>query len=599
MKKPCFSLIFLLLATITALGQEGKDVFYEIIEQDRLNVEALALYPEETRNAILVASTQPEVIVRLESIQEQVRRKFLNTIEGLPQEQQRDIYELSRYDGLIGRLADGRKRKSESEIRAILRDYPQEIHEPALRIGRNHHTILQAIHVLNQSALSSFENVLEPFDENVKAAYRHLVELPEVIDILSDNMRLTVTVGGLYQREPQWVKTRLDSLNREAARANAREAEEWKRQLEDNPELLDDFQASAERYAQERGFTEEEYRRERERVETVVYHHHYSYPFWFGYPHWYPFAMWYRWPVWYDWGFYYGPGGAMVLTGMPSFYFTHWYFAFPRNHYYHPQLSNTFISHYQNQPRSATGVSAGVSTWLENNREIVPSNLLAEDGQRVQRMREFGLFETEYRERAAEGPGRAVSREEYLQANARRFQTLAEPGLRGGVEGPVRGEMPRRDIEGEAGRPARGRADGEARDPRLGDPAAPDYPFRGGRGREMPERGVPDRGMPQRETPDRRAPERGMPDRGGPERGRQAPSPERQMPTPQTPPPAQAPPRQTPPPAHRGTPPPQRAPQQAPRQAPRGRPMSIILETPNQEQLIDRALQNHYFIWRK
>jgi hypothetical protein len=585
MKK--LNLILVLLFVINAVhAQDDKNIFYEIIEEDRVSVEALALYPEETRNAILIASLHPEIIMRLENIQGQVRQKFLQLIETRPQEEQRDIYELSRYDGLLEQIASDKKRKPEQRIREILKDYPQEIHETTLRLSSRNHDLLYAVNVLNQSANSSFENILTNYNEEVRRSYRHLIQLPEVIEILADNMRLTVAVGDLYRREPEWVRSRLDSLNLEAARANAREAEEWKQRLEDDSELLEDFQNSAENYARERGYSEEEIRQERQIISHVTYHHFYSYPYWFGFPYWYPTSFWHRWPLRYDWGFFYGPGNVMFLTGMPSFYFTYWHFAVPLNHYYYPHLSSVFVQHFRQHPRSTTGVSAGVSTWLSDNRENVPRNLLAEDGQQVQRMREYGLFESEYRERLAERPEQPVSREAFLQANNRRFESLAEPGLRDMEvrRGDVRPERAPRGIEGEAVRPGTRFDDGMQRDPRFDDPASPEMRTPPERRERVP---IPDRQRPLERTP-------------APPVRRNDPSIQRQ-PTP-TPTPAPAPtpqpspaPRQAPP-AGRATPPSGGAPRQAPAQA---RPMKIIIEGPDNGQSFDMARRHHLFNWKK
>jgi hypothetical protein len=433
MKKVIFlTLLFFTLNNVTnnSLAQTDKDLFYDQVEENLVSVEALSLYPEDTRKAILQAALHPEIIVKLENVQAQFRDRFISIIENLSRDEQQDIYDLARYNGLIDKLAEGRRRKSEEELTEILKNYPEEIHQTARETARKHFQIFNRISELNETAEKTFSSILNNYSEETRQAYRHLINFPEILEILSDNMRFTVTVGDLYKREPQWVEQRLDSLNLEAARKNAQETEAWKKQLEENPELLDEFTHSAEQYAQDKGFAEEEYRQQQAVMDPVFFHPFYSYSFWFGTPWWHPYTYWYRWPVWYDWGFFYGPGGGMIITGVPSFYYTYWYFHHPRHHVYYPRLSTTFVNHYENHPRSSTGVSAGLSTWINDNRNILPQNLLADDGNRTQRFREFGMFETEYRERVERRPGRRVTREEFLQRNSRRFQNLAEPGIR-------------------------------------------------------------------------------------------------------------------------------------------------------------------------
>jgi hypothetical protein len=586
-------IVFLLFFPFYQLfAQDSKEIFYDILEEDQTNVEALALYPLETRNSILQAAMYPEVLLRLEHIQSKVRGEFIELIKDLSRQDQSDFYELTRYDGLMEQLALDKKNQSSEKIKEILKNYPSDIHEIALKFSRRNHNLLVAANNLNTSATASFENVLSPYSDQVKRAYRHLIELPEVLEILAENMRLTVAVGDLYRRQPDWVRTRLDSLNLEAARNNAQASEEWKNKLENDPELLQEFQNSAESYARERGYSEDEIRQERQTVSHVTYHHFYAYPYWFGFPYWYPTSFWHRWPLRYDWGFFYGPGDIVFLTGMPSFYFTYWHFASPLNHYYFPYLSSSFLNHFRQHPRTTTGVSAGVSTWLSDNRENVPRNFLADDGQQVERMREYGQFESEYRERSTGMGGQSVSREAYLQANVNRFQRLAEPGLSEteirtpqAREGSTRGRM-----EGEAARSRSRFDDGLQRDSRFEDPASPEIrrtPPQKREGRVSPPEG--------RQRALDRTPMPAPAPRVQPPAGRQ----QEPMPAPA---PRQAPPATSPsaPPVQRGNPPAGRSPgQSAQPGSPQARPMKIIYESPENAQTFDMARRHHYLIWKK
>jgi hypothetical protein len=558
-------LLILTFCAYKGVAQNDKDVFFDIINDDRSAINALVLYPKETREAILQAAKSPEIIVKLENIQNQSREQFIQLIANKGDELQQNIYEMIRYNGLVNRLTEGGK-KSEEEIKEILENYPSEIQPTAMHLGRKEYNLLSRINELEKAAQNSFNNVLSAYPADLQSAYRHLIELPEVIDILAQNMKMTVLVGDLFNRDPAWVNKTLDSLQLEAAKEQARETQEWKKRLEENPELLEEFKHSAETYAKENGFYEGEFLREQDQLSALQFHNYYSYPFWFGYPWWYPYSYWYRWPVWYDWGFYYGPGASIIITGMPSFYFTYWYLHHPRHHFYYPRLTDTFISHHQNHPRSTTGVSAGVNTWIADNRNVIPGNLLTDDGQRVERIRQFGLFETEYRERVEKRPGRRTSREEYLKNNSGRFNRLTEPGI---------------DPETlEAVRPGREfNPDGERR-------VMPENEEiqRGSEGGRFPEnrRGIEERGQSlpsQRESPiQRQAPverqrpaERSMPQRSAPPAQRQAPAP-----------------RQNQPPA--GSP-----------QSRSARPGSTSLQitTPTEKQKLDNARIYHLNTWKR
>ncbi|HET6244083.1 MAG: DUF3300 domain-containing protein [Bacteroidetes bacterium] len=584
------STAFSLLIMNCKAQENGKQTFYKIIEEDKSSIDALSLYPEETRNAILEASLYPEIILKLENIQSQTREKFITLIENLPEEEQLKIYDITRYENLVKSLGDG-GRKSESEIVDILKNYPKEIHDEALEMGRKNHRIIKNINELYNTAHESYQNVLRNYPTQTQQAYNHLIQFPEVIEIMSNNMKMTVAVGDLYKREPDWVKTKLDSLNIEAARKNAEETAEWQKKLEENPELLEEYTNAAEEYAEDNGFDQNEYRQERTQVNEVIYHHYYSYPFWFGYPHWFPYSYWYRWPIWYDWGFFYGHGGAIVLTGLPSYYFTYWFFEKPSNHYYRPRVSSTFITHFKNNPRSSTGISDGVATWLKDNREVIPANLLADDGNHVERMREFGLFESEYVENAARRPG--LSREEFLANNPKRYPNLDPPGLR--VPNNIARELP----ELEARRPSpieRGVQRTEPRE-KMDDIYRPREPER--RPRTEPEREIFPERVPQRERPMEPRPKI---DRSPTPRVAPSPSPRQSPemnPSPQpTPRPAPTP-RSAPTPRADPSPRPSPAPGSGAQIRTPARNISISSELPSNMQSIDRAIEFHFKNWKR
>jgi hypothetical protein len=581
-------LLFLFLFSFcntSLLSQEEKAAFNRIISEDRTAIDALALYPPEIRSAILNASMHPEVIVKLDHVRENTREEFVGMIQNLSADNQQNIYDLARYDGLIDRLAEGKGRRSEEEIGEILKDYPQEIHETANRFNRNHTRLLKRISELNTTADENFNNILNGYNEEIKKAYQTLIKFPEILEILSDNMKLTVVLGDFYRREPRAVVQKLDSLNLEVARAHARESEEWKKMLEENPELLEEFQSSAERYAREKGFREEDYRREQEQINDLAFHHFYSYPFWFGYPYWMPYSYWYRWPVWYDWGFFYGPGGGMMLTGIPSYAFTYWYFHNPGNHFYYPRLSDSFITYYENRPRTSTGVSAGVSDWIRENNNAIPSNLLDGRGDRVQRLREYGLFESEYRERVQQR-GLSISREEFLANNRERFRNIERPGLSAAPQGDTQ-RTPDRV-------PQDRRGDVRERPDISRDPASPEPE----RSRRPQIRDNDRRLSPRQENPERLDPGRQI----SPEQ-----APNRLDPAPRSQPPME---RSVPPPPvprDRGgemSPAPQAPQQRMPMEAPRQerldvRPMSIKIKAPSDLQKINNGQQHHIRNWKR
>ena len=72
-------------------------------------------------------------------------------------------------------------------------------------------------------------------------ATNELVKMPEVLSILVDNIDQTILVGDIYKNDPAWVEEKATSLNLEVARRQAEELEDYKKQLEKDPEAYQEM----------------------------------------------------------------------------------------------------------------------------------------------------------------------------------------------------------------------------------------------------------------------------------------------------------------------------------------------------------------------
>lgn len=166
---------------------------------------------------------------------------------------QQIIWDLTRYPDLVNRLIfEGNKKKK--SIEKILQNYPSVIHERAMEAGQNHFDLLVQINQLNISARIASETVLEEFSPKVQTALRELIELPEVLSLLTENIQLTILVGDLYQKEPNWLVTQSDSLSIEVNRLNEVELQQWQESLENDPDALANLKAVSEEFAKENGY---------------------------------------------------------------------------------------------------------------------------------------------------------------------------------------------------------------------------------------------------------------------------------------------------------------------------------------------------------
>ena len=425
--------LFLILAAVLNLNaQDDKAMLAQLAEEEKEAVDALVLYPEATRRAILEASLYPEALIKMERLQSQTRTSFQEMLASYPQSTQEVIWDVTRYPDLVRRLVvEGEG--SPTRINAVLEDYPEEVYDNARRAGADYYEVLVEIDRLDASANQAFAAILEDYPPKAQDAMRQLLDLPEVLDILTENIELTILVGDVYKKEPDWVIHMADSLSLEVARANAQEIEDWKTELEKNPEAREELKASAQDFASEYGYDDEYYDYPEDDIyyegqpnRYVVEHYYYNYPYWFGYPYWYTYPRWRPYPYWYDWGFYYGPGRTIVVINLPSFYFTHWYFYRPSHHYYYPHLSAGFVRHYYGYRRSGSSICTTVSNWHNDNRGVITQSWLNDDRRLPENFREFGSFEQARERYNRDHPSRTVTQREFLEENNRRYPELAE-----------------------------------------------------------------------------------------------------------------------------------------------------------------------------
>ncbi|MDH3651462.1 MAG: hypothetical protein OEQ53_17400, partial [Saprospiraceae bacterium] len=96
--------LFLASFAFSLSSQDSKEIFAAMYEEERESIEALVLYPGETRVAILEVSVYPELLVRVSAIQEASKDRFAGILSNLNREDQETIWDLTRYPGLVKML---------------------------------------------------------------------------------------------------------------------------------------------------------------------------------------------------------------------------------------------------------------------------------------------------------------------------------------------------------------------------------------------------------------------------------------------------------------------------------------------------------------
>lgn len=333
-------------------------------------VEALALYSEDTRNAMLEVCLYPELVMALGELQVETSNSFRGLLSELSREEQQRLWELVRFPELVDALVAG-GRKSESEIRELSGQQSDEVRAAALEYGRDRYELLRQIRDLRARAEVAVDGLLASYTLETQAQFRKLLERPEVLSLLVENPELTRRVGDQYRRDPEGTRQLLAEIGGEAAERNQLAVNDWVRELEEDPEAEAELRRAAEEFASQQGLDTSEAMPSEEveaRIE-VVHHYYHAYPFWFSYPYWYPYAYWYPRPYYYHWGFYYRSPGAIVVTGPPSNAFAHWYFGHRDHHRRYPHLAARFERHAERHRHWRGDGSAAVRTGVRHERK--------------------------------------------------------------------------------------------------------------------------------------------------------------------------------------------------------------------------------------
>ncbi len=431
LRMSCCGIFITMLMIIVRPGvssaQGDFSYWKNLSREDSIAIDALLLYPKETRDAMLEASLYPEALVKLQSLQTRYNKSFAGLMSQYPKDEQEKYWNLVRYDGLVKKLSEGKK-KSESEINEILKDYPAEIHETARSFGMRKYETLVKITGQSDAFNQAFQNFIKPYPLKTQEALTALVQLPEALSILQDNLSLVVLVGDVYRKNPDFVKHMADSLSLEVAKQNAEDVKQWSKTLEENPEAAEELKQSAKEYAKEYGYEEEDYTKPRDMDAVEIHHYYHPYPYWCGWPWWYPDYWWYPYPYWHHWGFYFSDGGIIVF-GLPSYFFVSWYYHYPIHHYYYPHLTDAYIHTYQHYgPRRVSNtISHAVDDWRKEQEEKLPPGLLNDDAQRIGRLKQYGKFEEEYSRFNMVNPEKSLTRQEFFGKNENEFEQLDYP----------------------------------------------------------------------------------------------------------------------------------------------------------------------------
>jgi len=108
--KNLWMLSIVLLSSFIINAQDDVRILLESLEEEDIkNIDALAMYPEDTRMAILELCLHPEVLIKIKKLQHKTSEDFVSVMDEYPKETQEAVWDLTRYPDLIKQLVSEEK----------------------------------------------------------------------------------------------------------------------------------------------------------------------------------------------------------------------------------------------------------------------------------------------------------------------------------------------------------------------------------------------------------------------------------------------------------------------------------------------------------
>ena len=351
-------LALFLFQSAVVLSQSYED---SLKKDDEDIISAIAPYPADVRNAILNVSQYSQKLVKIERIQSRTSQSFQDLVSSYPREDQEKFYELARYPDLIHKLVDGPPQTLE-QVKPTLGNYPKATQDAVAGLFPMHLAELTSMDKTYQSSQKGLNDITKSLPDDAQADFKKIVGMPDVMNLLTERIDLAVSLGEAYKSDPNGIRAKLDSLSGEITAQNQKDLDDYKKQVENDPQMQEEMKKSAQDFAdsyssegESSGSPSDAVINQNQQTQPqVVNNYYYSgnnydpypYSYWFGYPYWYSSPMWYPRPLYYYTGFYIGAGGAVVVTGLPSRAYSGWFFNTGYRRY--PRFYNYCNTYYTN-----------------------------------------------------------------------------------------------------------------------------------------------------------------------------------------------------------------------------------------------------------
>src|SRR5205814_381527 len=135
--------------------------------------------------------------------------------------------------------------KGADQVRTMTASYPAQIGTSATELYPAHASDLKEMDKKYQDSNDAMENVISSLPQQAQADMRKIVGMPDVMNLLTDRIDLTVSLGEAYKNDPDGVRQDLDKLSAQIASDNAKELDAYKQKVAADPQLQTEMKQSA------------------------------------------------------------------------------------------------------------------------------------------------------------------------------------------------------------------------------------------------------------------------------------------------------------------------------------------------------------------
>ena len=275
-----------LIAATHVHAQDNRELLRSVMQDDSDFVDVLAMADSDVQTAWLITSSAGEAVARVSALQEQSQSQFTDLARTYSREIQTDMWNVSRYDALVERIA--KSSLTDADITAIVAGLPDDTQQSARRLAKQEPELFSKMNAIRMEFERKYSEIMRSYPDSVQRSMSVLRSTPEILALMNDNMRTTILFGDVYKRDAQAVRDALRERNLELVSKKANDVREWQSRVESDAEAKKELQQSAEAFAQEESFdaTTEWSGPPPERWRVA------SYAYWTGYPWWYSTPLW-------------------------------------------------------------------------------------------------------------------------------------------------------------------------------------------------------------------------------------------------------------------------------------------------------------------